>query len=113
VPWWTETSIRVEAMDSTLVLAAVETTGQLDPFAGVLIKPIASVCGPEEDFCGIVQHDAVEVTIDGASAALQSRNAAIIGAYGVWASDISHHLEVNCSDFPDPMRDLGVLRLAP
>lgn len=113
VPWWTETAIRVEAMDSTLLLAAVDTTGQLDPFAGVAIKPLASICGPEESFCGIVQHDAIAVTIDGASAELQSRHFATVGNYGVWASEVRHYLEVGCTDFPDPMRNLGLIRLAP
>lgn len=113
VPWWTETAIRVEAMDKTLLLASVETTGELNPFAGVVIKGAASICGPEESECGIVQHDALEVTIDGVSAEIQSRHFATVGSYGVWASEVRHYLEVNCTDFPDPMRDLSILRLAP
>lgn len=113
VPWWTETSIRVEAMDKTLLLAAVETTGQLDPFAGVGIKAAASICGTEANDCGVVQHGAVEVTIDGASAEIQSRHFATVGGHGVWVSEISHYLEVDCTDFPEPWRDLAVLRLAP
>ena len=112
-PWWTETKIRVEAMDKTLLLAAVATTDPLGAIAGVSIKPAASICGTEETECGVVQHDAVDVTIDGASAEVQSRHFATVGAYGVWATQVRHYLRVTCTDFPDPWHDLSILRLAP
>lgn len=113
VPMWTETAIRVEAADKTLLIASAETTGQLDPFAGIGLAGAVSICGTEEDFCGIVQHGAVEVTIDGASVELQSRHFATLGGYGVWASVIRQYLQVDCTDVPDPWRELSVVRLAP
>lgn len=113
VPMWTETAIRVEAVDKTLLLAYAETTGVLNPFAGVGLAAAPSLCGTEEAFCGIVQHDATEVTIDGVSVELQSRHFAEVGNYGVWANAIRHYLEVECTDFADPWRDMSVVRLAP
>lgn len=112
VPWWSEAAIRVEAMDKTLLIAATMTEGSLDPFAGVEISDAASICPPEDDdFCGAVQHDALRLELDGVAAEVQSRHFTTLGAYGVWAQDLSHPLRFNCTDTPSAWRQLGLLRL--
>lgn len=114
-PFWTERALRIDTLAGDLVLAAVHTSGALDPFAGVTLDPLDPLCpASDDDFCGPVQHERVAITVDGAEAEVQSSEFATVGAFGAWARRLTHFVDTpQCTDTPNSWRSLALVRTQP
>ena len=79
-PWTFRKSIRVEALDETLLIAGSLNGSLFDVFAGVTLDLADPACPSEPDNCGPIQHEGRMVTIDGMTGEVWSRDFAEIGA---------------------------------
>ncbi len=112
-------AVRVEAADQTLLIAGrVNSAGAgpaiaFEPFAGVELEAFDLPCDAEPGAgCGALQHERQVVTIDGASGEVRTGEFIEIGAYGVWAPILAHHVGPFCGFEPVEF-DLHFVRLAP
>lgn len=102
---WTDAdALRVDAADHTLLIAgrsgasAADHSGTsaFDPFADVEMTALESFCKPEDDGCGVYQHQRLALTLDDARGEVQSREHIEVGTYGVWAPIIVSEIGMLC-----------------